>query len=164
MKFLNRTLATVSLILCVFEAQGKPQLSADIVGNHIRTDGAKATVAYLSRMNEWDAAMEQVAKGSSKWIDIAGQLAQGSDAGTAEDLGIVLAQALPRNPAAVLRVLDQDDDAVVLGLNRVCGTPFIETTPAFNAAYERRASLALAHVRAPELAYKRDRCLARLKS
>jgi len=79
-------------------------------------------------------------------------------------LGICLARALPRNPSTVLRVTDLANEDGALGVNRVCGVPFIETTRAYNNAYKRRTIPAVGRVRDPTLAMARAKCLARLKS
>ncbi len=78
-------------------------------------------------------------------------------------LGISLAATLPRNPSAVLRVIEMRDQDGVIGIDRVCGIPFIETTPSFNNAYVRRTLNALAQVHDRALASTRNACAARLR-
>ena len=151
-------------LVCSFSSYARVPLSAHDVQERIGSEGAKATVAYLDQANEWDAVVERIGKGDSEWIAVAAQLATGTDAGDSEDLGISLAQALPHNPLAVLQVMDIVDESGVVGVDRVCGVPFIETTRAFNKAYLRRAIPAVSHVQAADLIAKRDKCLARLKS
>ncbi|MBB5412423.1 hypothetical protein HDG34_006395 [Paraburkholderia sp. HC6.4b] len=44
--------------------------------------------------------------------------------------GIALAYALPRNPTAVLKVVDPvEGDSHILAVSRVCGIPFIDDAP-----------------------------------
>lgn len=133
------------------------------VEGFIQTKGAATTIRYLQDRDQWEAVLAQISNGGREWIAVAARLAPGSDGSSAEELGIVLAKALPRNPLAVLQVLDTNDDGVI-GINSVCDVPFIETTRSFNAAYLRRAIPAVRRIQDPGLVTKRDRCLARLKS
>jgi hypothetical protein len=93
---------------------------------------------------------------------LAPRLAPGTDAESSEDMGIVLARALPRNPSAVLGALDLRDGPV-LGPSRVCGVPFIEPSPAFVHSYTTRALAAVSGVRAPRLDDARKACLSALR-
>ena len=101
-------------------------------------------------------------EGDARWIALAPKLAPGSDAGSAEDLGISLAFSLPKNPGAVLAALDPADGHI-LGASRVCGMPFIEDTVKDRPAYKRRSIHALEEVSAPTLAQTKTACLRDLK-
>ena len=105
--------------------------------------------------------MHHIDAGSDAWLAVAAKLAPGSDAGSAEDLGISLATALPRNPAGVLRAASLQDDTP-LSLAHVCGLPFIEQPPSETAAYRTQAVNAVTRVADPSLADRRARCLAAL--
>ena len=129
----------------------------------IESRGAHDAVVYLDKVDELDYMFDQIGRGKSEWVAIAPRIAPGTDAYAAEALGISLAQALPRNPLAVLRVVDLATKYGGLAVDRVCGTPFIEVTRAYNNAYKRRAIPAVGRVRDPTLAAARAKCLARLK-
>ncbi len=131
----------------------------------IRRRGAAETIAMLwekgKSPSQWDWVMDRMGDGNGGWIALAPKLAPGSDAGSAEDLGISLAFALPKNPRAVLAVLDPEDD-MLLGANRVCGIPFIEDTVKDIPAYRRGAIRAVEAVAVPELRTAKAACLAAL--
>src|SRR5689334_574509 len=68
--------------------------------------GARRTVRALDRDGEHTrvgAVLDRIASGDRRWLALVPRLAPGTDAGTAEGLRIAVAQALPRNPRAVLR-------------------------------------------------------------
>ena len=102
--------------------------------------------------------LEHIGRGSNDWVALATRLAPGTDAASAEGLGIALARALPVNAAAVLRASSTQDGPVAV--KRVCSIPFIETTRSYNATYTRRALSALGQVHDASLQTKRDQCRA----
>ncbi len=128
----------------------------------LESRGAGETVARLHAAGQWDVVLDGIANGEVAWIAIVPRLAQGTDAGLSETLGVALARALPRAPAAVLHALDPKDGPV-LGPSRVCGAPFVEPTPEFLAAYRPRALAAVEGVRDAHLRNIRDACLAVLR-
>ena len=138
-----------------------PALTAGQVEATIRAKGARRTIDDLARSGQWDTLTDAMDKGGSAWIALAPKLAPGSDAGSAEDLGISLAFALPRNPGAVLAALDPKNGHI-LGVDRVCGRPFIEDTEP--RGYKAKALAALAGVRDPRLSAVKQTCLKALKS
>ena len=158
----RKTLAVVMAAWCN-TAQARTTTVSQI-DHLIETMGAHDAVVYLDKVDELDYMLDQIGRGKSEWIALATRIAPGTDASASEGLGISLARALPRNPSAVLRVVDLADEDGVLGVSRVCGVPFIEVTRAYNAAYERRAIPAVSRVLDPALAAARAKCLARLKS
>jgi hypothetical protein len=123
--------------------------------------GASATVNALFDQHRWDLVSDKIAAGDGRWVALAAKLAPGTDAGTAEELPIDLAFALPLNAPAVLAAMDGAHDALT-GADAVCGLPFIEGTIADPAAYKRRAIAAVAKVADPALAAKKAQCLAAL--
>jgi len=125
--------------------------------------GPKATIAGLVATGEWDAAVDEISRGDAVWIALAPALAPGADAGTAEDLGISLAFALPRNAAAVLAAVG-DPDPAVFNVEEVCGLPFIEDTVKDRAGYRRTAIAAVSGVANPRLGAVKNLCLAILES
>ena len=150
----------VGLVPIVVYAATLP--SPQAIRAQIQHAGPKATVSRLDNDGGMDKVLEAIGTGDPQWIALAPLLAPGTDGADGEGLGIELATTLPINPAAVLRVAEPGNG--VLGLLRVCGLPFIETTAASNEAYLRLATAALAKITDPNLRSSRDQCLARLRS
>lgn len=113
------------------------------IAGEIDTQGARPAVASLDRDGQFDAVLERIATGNAAWVELAPRLAQGTDGSASIGLTIALATALPKNPAAVLRVLD---DGPVLGASAVCGVPFIEPAPGDVKAYLDRTIPAVSDV------------------
>ena len=154
------------MILAALLAATSPGVAASAptpasISNGIRQEGAKATIAALARAGQWDAVSDHMDSGSSAWIALAPLLAPGSDAGSAEDLGISLAFSLPKNPQAVLAALDPANGHVI-GADRVCGLPFVEDTMPDLPAYRLKAIRAVQGVKDRRLASARTACLAAL--
>ena len=126
----------------------------------VESRGAGETVRRLQAAGQWDVVLDGISNGEVAWIALVPRLAQGTDAGPS--LGVALAKALPRAPAAVLHALDPGDGPA-LGPSRVCGAPFAEPTPAFLDAYRPRALAAVESVRDPRLRNVREACLAVLR-
>jgi hypothetical protein len=120
--------------------------------------GAHDTVTALFEQGRWDYVAGEIADGKAAWVALAARLAPGADAGTAEELPISLAFALPRNPAAVLASVQTG----AFDVADVCGAPFIEDTVKDIPAYLRKAAAAVAKVGDPALAATRAACLAAL--
>jgi hypothetical protein len=156
----------IFLALCVLAAgpvRAAAMPGAAGITAAIGRDGARAEVTALNRGGQWDHVLRKIDGGQEAWLDVAARLAPGTDAGAAEDLGISLATALPRNPAGVLRVVSDDPANAVIGVKRVCGVPFIEQPAPETARYVARASAALRRVADPALAARKARCLAALR-
>ena len=81
-------------------------LSPERIARDIETDGVKAVVDRLWNSGDYDRLLNHIDKGTPAWVALAPKLAAGTDAGASEELTIALAYALPRNPQAVLSVLD----------------------------------------------------------
>lgn len=128
------------------------------VAASLARDGPRATVNALFDQHRWDYVSGRIGAGDAAWIALAPRLAAGADAGTAEDLPIALAFALPRNAPAVLAAVRSG----AFDVGDVCGAPFIEGTMDDLPRYLRRATAAVAAVRAPDLAETRRACLAAL--
>ena len=126
----------------------------------IAAKGAKPTINDLVQKDQWDAVTNAISTGKSSWVALAPQLAPGADAGSAEDLGISLALALPKNGLAVLAAIDPKD-GIVMGAGRVCGRPFIENTEPPHYVY--RALIALKGVKDSKLAQVKSACLDALR-
>ncbi|MGF6604836.1 hypothetical protein P3T23_009592 [Paraburkholderia sp. GAS448] len=137
-------------------------LSPASVAGQIDRLGADQAVHQLVASGEYDRVLNHIQNGNGRWIALAPRLAPGTDAGTAEDLGIALAYALPENPEAVLSVIDGKDGPVI-GVSRVCGVPFIEGTIGDVHAYTERAVAAVSRADRPDLAHVRLACLDALQ-
>ena len=135
--------------------------SASAVKGSIKRQGAKATIADLAKTGQWSAVSGRMDSGSSDWIALAPLLAPGSDAGSAEGLGISPGFPLPKNPEAVLAALDPANGHTI-GANRVCGLPFVEDTVSDLTAYRLTAIRAVQGTRDRRLASARAACLAAL--
>jgi hypothetical protein len=120
--------------------------------------GAHDTVNALFDQNRWDYVADEIGKGGAAWVALAVRLAPGADAGTAEELPISLAFALPINPSAVLLAVKSG----AFDVGDVCGAPFIDGTVPSVPAYQRKAVAAVKKVSDPALAATKTSCLATL--
>ncbi|HEV7384347.1 MAG TPA: hypothetical protein VGN89_05665 [Phenylobacterium sp.] len=141
-------------------ARAQVRVNLPEVRASVESRGSGETVRRLQAAGQWDVVLDGIANGEVAWIALVPRLAQGTDAG--QSLGVALAKALPRAPAAVLHALDAKDGPA-LGPSRVCGAPFAEPTPEFLAAYRPRALAAVQSVRDARLRNIRDACLAVLR-
>ena len=135
-------------------------LSPERIARDIEADGAKAVVDRLWNSGDYDRLLNHIDKGTPAWVALAPKLAAGTDAGASEELTIALAYALPRNPQAVLSVLDAK--SYVLEPERVCSAPFIEDAVKDIPRYGKRAKAAVSRVTAPPLQDNKAACLAAL--
>lgn len=136
------------------------QTSPSMLAKQLDDKGAKATVSSMSEA-QWDNLLNHIDAGSAVWIALVPKLAEGTDGGNSEDLGIGLAFALPKNPKAVLSAIDRTNGPV-LGVGRVCSAPFVEDTVPDILAYVRQAKAALGKVHDASLLDVKKSCLAEL--
>jgi hypothetical protein len=136
-------LLTFTLLPLAVAAQAEP-ISAAQIGRNIHAQGARPVVQSLDRTHRFDSVLDRIASGSGAWVRLAPQLAKGTDAGDSFGLTVALAEALPKNPAAVLAVLD---DGPVTGANVVCAVPFVEPAPGVVQTYLDKAIPAVKGVR-----------------
>lgn len=155
-------LAYTAMLAFGWPAKAAPSPTPASIEAGVRQHGAQATIAALAKADQWDGVSDRMGTGDARWIALAPKLAPGSDAGSAEDLGISLAFSLPRNPRAVLAALDPANGHV-LGAGRVCGMPFIEDTVKNRPAYKRHAIHAVRTVTDPRLSKARLACLRELE-
>ena len=163
---MRATLGMTMVLACMAGAsdtQAAPRFAAQPTPAEIATSlsqyGAHATVAALFEQRRWDFVSDRIGAGEAPYVALAVKLAPGADAGTAEDLPIALAFALPRNAPAVLAAVD----AGGFDVTEVCGLPFIENTVEDRPAYQRLALAAVARVVDPKLAAPKAACLAALR-
>ena len=142
-------------------ATAGPTVTPQIVRQGIQDHGARQTIDDLQKKGGWETVTDAMDAGKPEWIALAPLLANGSDAGSAEDLGLSLAFALPKRPEAVLAALDMRNGHI-LGADRVCGRPFIEDTEP--QGYKQKTIAALAKVHAPNLLARKRSCLKALDS
>lgn len=121
--------------------------------------GPRDTVNALFDQRRWDYVSDRIGAGEPPYVALAAKLAPGVDAGTAEDLPIALAFALPRNATAVLTAIRDGGFDVA----DVCALPFIEDTVDDRPGYQRRALTAVAQVADPKLAALKAACTAALR-
>lgn len=128
--------------------------------------GARQTVQKLTKQDpndtksefgKFDVVLDGVASGDPRWLALVTKIYPGTDAGAAESLPIVVAQALPKNPAAVLRFFASSS-----WLRKVCGYPMIEPTEKEMRAYFKAALPAVRAVREPALQRAKKVCLTEL--
>jgi hypothetical protein len=159
-----RKYAYIALGWLVFSAsvQAQALTPADLLTEINRT-GPKATIDRLNASSDgkdWDRVIDNVISGRNDWLQIAARLAPGSDAGSATDLEIALAYALPKNPSGVLSVIDGHS----LQIDEICGVGFIEPEDAFLRAYLRKTKRALTQMKNVKLKDKRHACLKELNA
>lgn len=143
-------------------------ITPETVGQMIDRHGAKRTVEKLANaapndtrteFGDFDKVLDGIASGDSRWLALVPRLEPGTDAGTAESLRIVVAMALPRNPAGVLRLIVREPS-----WRDACSYPMIEPTKKEMRAYFKVAIPAVEAVRSPKLLRARRLCLAELMS
>nr|WP_238321911.1 hypothetical protein [Komagataeibacter europaeus] len=94
-------------------------LNARSLSRQIHEDGAEATVRTLDTHRAWPRLRRAVAAGWDGWIELVPDLIAHTDDATARQLRTALRQALPRNPHAVLSVLDPGNGPL-LGAGALC--------------------------------------------
>ena len=158
--------AFVFLAAALFANQSPSQVTPLAVSRMIDRYGAKATVARLSNaapndthtdFGDFDKVLDGIASGDARWLALVPKLAPGTDAGTAESLPIVLAEALPKNPGGVLRLIKLDASWL-----DVCRYPMIEPTDEEMRAYFKRAIPSVRSVYDPALQAAKHACLSEL--
>ncbi|WP_206757101.1 hypothetical protein [Erwinia persicina] len=138
-------------------------VTPNIVMKHIQHGGAKKYLHDLAKENaratstsQWEAIVKGLSSGEAEWLQIVPLIARYTDAGFAEDIVTALAQALPKNVAGVMNVLDEQIPPV--SIRNVCSMPlYNETVPEQNEYV----------VKAIQALYKSDtsqakRCLTQL--
>lgn len=128
--------------------------------------GAKATVNKLANappndtrsiFGDYDKVLEGVSSGDARWLALLPRLDPGTDAGSAEFLRIAVAEALPKNPAGVLRFTSR-----LSWFRDACGYPMIEPTNREMRAYFKAAIPALKAFHDPALERAKRICLTQL--
>lgn len=130
----------------------------------LQRDGARQTVQALDA-DESSRTLAQVydgiAAGGDQWLALVPLLSTGTDASTSEGLRDVLGEALPRNPAAVLRALGDRQTSEFLKEGS-CFQPE-EATGQAARDYIATARRAVEAVNDPALQAAKTKCLANLR-
>ncbi len=121
----------------------------------------KHAVKVMWDQERYDELLGNISAGKEEWIALAPKIQPGTDAASSEDLGISLADALPKNPQAVLSILDQSKWAI--SFKSVCSIPFIEPEKDFYESYSKSALAAVKAVTNAGLAKQKALCLAELQ-
>ena len=141
-------------------------ITPKVVERMIERYGARATVQKLSdaapndtrsMLSDYDKVLEGVSSGDAHWLALVPKLDPGTDAGSAEFLRIAVADALPKNPAGVLRFTSH-----LSWFRQACGYPMIEPTNREMRAYFNATIPALKAVHDAALARAKRICLAEL--
>ena len=119
-------------------------LTADWVMQEIAKHGPKHAVTVMWDQKRYSELLGNISAGKGEWIALAPKIVSGTDAGASEGLGISLAEALPKNPKAVLGILDQSK--ATLSSGRVCSIPFIEPEKDFLESYAKSALAAIEEI------------------
>jgi hypothetical protein len=132
----------------------------------INRRGARRTVDELanatrgdtkSGFGDFDKVLDGIASGDARWLALVPRIAPGTDAGTAEALRIVVAEALPKNPVAVLRLIKRDPS-----WRDGCSDPMIEPTRRQARAYFKSTIPAVKAAQDPALQAAKHICLSEL--
>ncbi len=136
-------------------------LSAANVAADLTEMGPRKTVAKLMEGGDWPRALQSIARGNRAWIELAPQLARGTEAAGAEGLDVALAEALPVAAADVLAAVDQQRGPEI-GVQRVCSAPFADAAKRDISAYVASARAAVTAVSPLTLGSVRQACLREL--
>jgi hypothetical protein len=155
---MRNLLCTLALLLLASSAFAKELMPSQIYRD-INLHGARATVQSLDRSGKINTVLTRIASGNSAWVRLAPGLAQGTDAGNSTGLTVALAKALPRNPAAVLAILDK---APLISAGAVCGVPFIEPSAQEVREYLDKTIPAVTRIKPSHRVPSRSLCLEAL--
>ncbi len=138
----------------------KYYLSPNLILNEIKIKGAGKVINDLWSDEEKEKnsiiyfVARKIETGDPKWLEVARVLRPASDAGSGEDLLIMVARALPNAPALVLKMIGDS-----FPLRDICTLPFIEGEVEIEKDYLNRTEKALISVQKPELQKVRWECL-----
>lgn len=124
--------------------------------------GAVNTVRMLTTgpgSGLWSELLRHISDGETGWIIYVPLFISGTEAGQATQLSIALAEALPKNPHAVLSL-----EYSFVSLRRVCSLPFIDPDKAFIRQYLQDVTRAMQDINDPYMKPDKDICLGRLKA
>jgi len=133
------------------------------VARMIHQLGPRGTVDKLAGdkgadLGEYEEVLDGIASGDARWLALVPKLQPGTDAGTSEALRIAVAEALPKTPTGVLRLI-----ARIPAWAEACSYPMIEPTHEQARAYFKAAIPAVTRVRIVALQRARNICLTELR-
>jgi hypothetical protein len=100
--------AVLTFVVAIQSAPLQRLLLSD-VQRQIANDGPAKTLESLFRDDaRWDGVLNGVASGEIGWLGVAATLRPVSDAHASETLEMAIQEALPKNPAGVLRLLSRN--------------------------------------------------------
>jgi hypothetical protein len=146
--------------------QSSPPITPEMADRMIDRYGARQAVNKLANsgpddtrtdFGDYGKVLDGIASGDSRWLALVPRLEPGTDAGTAESLRLVVAEALPKNPAGVLRLITREPT-----WRDACGYPMIEPTRKEMRAYFNAAIPAVKSVHDPALQAAKRVCLSEL--
>jgi hypothetical protein len=138
-------------------------ITPTLVEQMIEKYGARLAVKKLTsaqpkrEFGDYDIVLSGVSSGDRRWLALVPKLKDGTDAATSLALIVSVAEALPKNPTAVLRLIKAKPS-----WRRVCTYPMIEPTRAEERAYFKNTIPAVRSVRDPALQRVKRRCLDEL--
>lgn len=154
MKWLIIVILTLFSVSCSSESVKflEQRLSDKVIAASHNNDSSSLSDTDFDRITEY------LSQGRTRWIEFYPILNKSPFLGATsfqEGLDIAMASALPENPEAVMKYVNQDN------VNKLCGMPFIEPTPDERETYFLKTRAALI-----KLTSQRDRkksCLAVLE-
>jgi competence protein ComGC len=157
------------LVIALFSVSALASLpshpSLTQVENAIQEKGAANVVQELNRQassTAWESIEDNVATGNVRWLNVAKQLRQYTDASTSLGLENALAEALPKNASGVLAILGTDQSKEFT-IQRVCsGETYIEPSTTELRRHLKASITALEKVSDPQLQTNRSACNAAL--
>jgi hypothetical protein len=126
----------------------------------INRDGGDRVIRELWAAHEpFELMCAQISTGDPEWLKVASRLKPFSDAGSSLSLTVSMARALPRQPSAVLELIEPP-----WRLEMVCGAPFIEPPIEEVRTYLANAISVLSQPLSEPLEEKRIACLYHLRT
>jgi hypothetical protein len=128
-------------------------------------DGAAATVRALSQggtpaaPNRFATIEDGIARGDQAWLDVVPLIRSGADGETGTGITMSLGEALPKNPAGVLRLIANKDDA-----QSICDDSLSDMTADQRREQREAAIAAVTAVSDPALQAAKANCLATLRA
>jgi hypothetical protein len=127
----------------------------------IAARGIAQVADELNRQNDpdpWNSIEEHIATGAPAWLNLAMQLRAYTDGGASLGLENAVAEALPKNPNAVLKMLGTDR-VKEFTVQRVCSAEtFIETPESKLRRHLQQSRIVVEHVTDPQLQQAKRAC------
>ena len=97
--------AAILAVASVALAQTQSENISGQVLNHIAKAGARQAISDYYEKPIWKEILKGIASGTQDWLNVYSALRPGSDAGSGEDLGEAIFDAIPTAPFSVLPLL-----------------------------------------------------------